>query len=169
MHEHYSQLDGHIIYQVSNEIIQLKQVNTPVELYYHKLKGYWDELDALEAPYACTCKCDCENGRKIGEKEQRKRLIQFLMGLDDSYTIIRGKILLMQPLSSKPYNMLTQEEKQRDIPKSNPLTIPTALNTYTNRNNSNSSKPNTPSTGQSSTGNRRTPFRKGVICTNYKK
>ena len=31
LHEHYSQLDGHRIYQVSNEIIQLKQVNTLVE------------------------------------------------------------------------------------------------------------------------------------------
>ena len=73
--EHYSQLDGHRIYQVSNEIIQLKQLNTPIELYYHKLKGFWDELDALEAPYACTCRCDCENGRTNGEREQRKRLI----------------------------------------------------------------------------------------------
>lgn len=171
LHEHYSQLDGHRTYQASNEIIQLKQVSTPVELYYHKLKGYWDELDALEAPYACTCKCDCENGRTNGEREQRKRLIQFLMGLDDSYTNIRGQILLLQPLPqvSKAYSMLRQEEKQRDIPKSNPLTIPTALNTYTNRNNSHSPKPNTPSTGQSTIGNRKTPFRKGVICTNCRK
>ncbi|GJW59835.1 cysteine-rich receptor-like protein kinase 8, partial [Tanacetum coccineum] len=64
-----------------------------------------DELDALEAPYACTCKCDCENGKTNGEREQRKRLIQFLIGLDDSYTNIRGQIPLMQPLPlvSKAY------------------------------------------------------------------
>lgn len=96
--EHYSQLDGHRIYQISNDIVQLKQTNTPLELYYHKLKGYWDELDALETPYMCTCSCDCENGKTNGEREQRKRLIQFLMGLDDSYTNVRGQILLMQPL-----------------------------------------------------------------------
>ncbi|GKB72279.1 cysteine-rich receptor-like protein kinase 8 [Tanacetum coccineum] len=84
LYEHYSQLDGHRIYQVTNDIVQLKQTNTPLELYYYKLKGYWDELDALEAPYACTCKCDCENGKTNGEREQRKRVIQFLMCLDDS-------------------------------------------------------------------------------------
>ncbi|GJT22210.1 7-deoxyloganetin glucosyltransferase-like protein [Tanacetum coccineum] len=86
LYEHYSQLDGHRIYQVSNDIVQLKQTNTPISLYYYKLKGYWDELDDLEASYACTCKCNCENRKTNGEREQRKRVIQFLMGLDDSYT-----------------------------------------------------------------------------------
>ncbi|GKE35286.1 hypothetical protein Tco_1454608, partial [Tanacetum coccineum] len=59
LNEHYSQLDGHIIYQ--------------------------DELDALEAPYDCVYPCDCTNGRNNGERYQRKRLIQFLIGLDKSY------------------------------------------------------------------------------------
>ncbi|GJW70285.1 hypothetical protein Tco_0127202 [Tanacetum coccineum] len=110
--EHYSQLDGHRIYQVTNDIINHKQSNTIIELYYHKLKGLWDELDALEAPYACLCKCDCDNGRTNGERDQRKRLIQFLMGLDESYTNVRGQILLMQPLPlvSKAYNQLPQDE-----------------------------------------------------------
>ncbi|GKA74355.1 cysteine-rich receptor-like protein kinase 8 [Tanacetum coccineum] len=156
---------------VSDQIVQLKQTNTPLELYYHKLKGYWDELDALEAPYACTCKCGCENGKTNGEREQRKRLIQFLMGLDDSYTNIRGQILLMQPLPlvSKAYGMLRQEEKQRDTPKSSLMSIPTALNTFsTNRNNT--TRTNTPNTtsGQTSV-TRKARFRKGVIYTNCQK
>ncbi|GKD00944.1 hypothetical protein Tco_1171218 [Tanacetum coccineum] len=71
---------------VSNDNVNLKQGNATVELYYHKLKGLWDELDALEAPYACGCPCDCENGRTNGEKDQVKRLIEFLIGLDESYT-----------------------------------------------------------------------------------
>jgi hypothetical protein len=79
LQEHYSQLDGHIIYQISNEILQLKQSNCTIEVYYHKIKGLWDELDAIEAPYACVC----EKGKENGQREQRKRLVQFLMGLDD--------------------------------------------------------------------------------------
>nr|GEV87558.1 retrovirus-related Pol polyprotein from transposon TNT 1-94 [Tanacetum cinerariifolium] len=54
--EHYSQLDGHRIYQFANEIVDLKQSNCTNEIYYHKLKGLWDELDAIEAPYAYTYK-----------------------------------------------------------------------------------------------------------------
>ena len=108
LQEHYSQLDGHRIYQLSNDITQLKQVNTSVEVYYQRLKGLWDEIDALEAPYICTCNCVCENGRHSGDREQRKRLIQFLMGLDECYSNIRGQILLIQPLPSvaKAYSMI---------------------------------------------------------------
>ncbi|GKB16126.1 cysteine-rich receptor-like protein kinase 8 [Tanacetum coccineum] len=144
--EHYSKLDGHKIYQVTNDIINHKQNNTAIELYYHKLKGLWDELDALEAPYACLCRCDCVNGRTNGEREQRKRLIQLLMGLDESYTNVRGQILLMQPLSlvSKAYSMLRQEEKQKDT-KFPLMNTPTALNTIGNhRNFSSTSRQFTP-------------------------
>nr|GEZ49066.1 cysteine-rich RLK (receptor-like protein kinase) 8 [Tanacetum cinerariifolium] len=133
LNEHYSQLDGHRIYQVSNDIANLKQGNNINELYYHKLKGLWDKLDALEAPYACVCPCDCTNGRNNSERDQRKRLIQFLMGLDESYTNVRGQILLIQPLPlvSKAYSMLRQEEMQREVPKPT-LTIPTTLNNTSN-------------------------------------
>lgn len=112
--EHYLQLDGHRIYQIANEIVELKQLNCTVEVYYHKLKGLWDELDAIEAPYACTCKCVCNNVKENSEREQRKRLVQFLMGLNECYTNIRGQILLMQPLPNvaKAYSMLRQEESK---------------------------------------------------------
>nr|GEX15549.1 retrovirus-related Pol polyprotein from transposon TNT 1-94 [Tanacetum cinerariifolium] len=72
--EHYSQLDRHRIYQLANEIVDLKQSNCTIEIYNHKLKGLWDELDAIEAPYTCTCKCVCVNGKENGEMEHRKRL-----------------------------------------------------------------------------------------------
>ncbi|XP_071708063.1 uncharacterized protein [Rutidosis leptorrhynchoides] len=69
LQENYSQLDGHRIYQLTNDIAQLKQTDCTVEIYYQKLKGIWDELDALESPYACTCQCNCENGRTNGERD----------------------------------------------------------------------------------------------------
>ncbi|GJY13660.1 cysteine-rich receptor-like protein kinase 8 [Tanacetum coccineum] len=85
LYEHYAQLDGYRIYHLVNDIIALKQQNCRIEVYYHKLKGLWDEHDALEAPYFCNC----ENGKNNGDKEQRKRLIQFLMGLDECYSNLR--------------------------------------------------------------------------------
>ncbi|GJW23478.1 hypothetical protein Tco_0034100 [Tanacetum coccineum] len=123
--EHYSQLDGHRIYQLANEI---------------------DELDAIEAPYACTCKCICVNGKENGEREHRKRLIQFLMG---------------------------QEEKQRETQKQHINTL-IALNTYRNSHSSsyNSSQRNTnpinPIQPNTQTDKRNT-FRKGVFCGYCKK
>ncbi|GJX45393.1 cysteine-rich receptor-like protein kinase 8 [Tanacetum coccineum] len=116
LNKHYSQLDGHRFYQISNDIVQLKQQNYDVEVYYQKLKGYWDKHDALEAPYMCICPCNCENGRTNGDRDQRKRLIQFLIGLGECYSNLRGQILLMQPLPTvaKAYGMIRQEEKRRE-------------------------------------------------------
>ncbi|GJT41668.1 cysteine-rich receptor-like protein kinase 8 [Tanacetum coccineum] len=93
LQEHYSQLDGHRVYQLTHDLVQLKQNNTAIKIYYHKLKGLWDEVD--------------------GERDQWKRLIQFLMGLDECYANIRGQILLMNPVPTvaKAYNMIRQEEK----------------------------------------------------------
>nr|GEU40228.1 cysteine-rich RLK (receptor-like protein kinase) 8 [Tanacetum cinerariifolium] len=114
LQEQYARIDGHRIFQLSHDMVQLKQVNCNIEVYYHKLKGFWDEYDALEAPYMCTCVCNGNNERINGERDQRKQLIQFLMGLDESYSNVRGQILLMQPLPSaaKAYTMVRQKEKQ---------------------------------------------------------
>ncbi|GKA77186.1 hypothetical protein Tco_0783647 [Tanacetum coccineum] len=174
LQEHYSQLDGHRIYQLSNEIIELKQSNCTIEVFDHKLKGLWDEIDAIEAPYACTCKCVCDNGKENGKREQRKRLIQFLIGLDECYTNIRGQILLIQPLPlvAKAYSMLRQEEKQIDFSKHSsqtPITLNTCKNAYTPsyRNNNH---PNTPNnlTNRLQTEKRNT-FWKGIFCGYCKK
>ena len=42
--------------------------------------------------------------------------MQFLMGLNDSYTTVHGPILLRQPLPTirKAYSLILQEEKQRE-------------------------------------------------------
>ena len=43
--------------------------------------------------------------------------MQFLMGLNESYSAIQGQILLMNPLPdvTKAYSSIVQEEKQRSL------------------------------------------------------
>ncbi|GJW32106.1 hypothetical protein Tco_0052138 [Tanacetum coccineum] len=160
------------MYKLVNDIVALKQQNCNIEVYYHKLKGLWDEHDALESPYLCHCVCNCENGKNNGDKEQKKRLIQFLMGLDECYSNLRGQILLLQPLPTvaKAYGMIRQEEKQREgiLPK--PLgSIALSAQTYISQSYKNnnthrgttSQYPNRPQTG------RRSTFRPGVYYTNF--
>ncbi|GJZ43260.1 cysteine-rich receptor-like protein kinase 8, partial [Tanacetum coccineum] len=69
LQEHYFHVDGHRVYQLTNDLVQLKQNNLAIEIYYHKLKGLWDEYDSLEAPYMCFCACVYENGRINGERD----------------------------------------------------------------------------------------------------
>ena len=179
LQELYAQIDGHRIYQISNDIVQLKQVDCTIEIYYHKLKGLWDEINALEAPYVCVCVCNCENGKENGERYQRKRLIQLLTGLDESYSNIRGQMLLMQPLPTvvKAYNMIRHEEKQREgiLPKpSNSAAFSTFSSGQRGYNQGNRNNRSKFYQGESSrshyssaeTTERRSSFKKGVICGN---
>ncbi|KAL9259860.1 hypothetical protein AKJ16_DCAP08654 [Drosera capensis] len=55
-------------------------------------------------------------GKAIAEMMQNQCLIQFLIGLDDSYKNVKGTILMMQPLPSvsQAYQMVIEVEKQRD-------------------------------------------------------
>jgi len=44
-------------------------------------------------------------------------MIHFLMGLNDSYTSVRGSLSMMNPLPSlgQTYSLLIQEERQRQV------------------------------------------------------
>jgi len=77
-----------------------------VAAYYIKLKGLWDELVSFNSE-TCTC----------GAQNDRTKLIQFLIGLNESYSGTRGQILLMNPLPlvRQAYASVVQEEKQREL------------------------------------------------------
>ncbi|KAL5769281.1 hypothetical protein ACOSQ2_016064 [Xanthoceras sorbifolium] len=78
------------------------QEQQSVSSYYTKLKGFLDEL----ASYSDAAH---------GIQQDQQKLKQFLMGLNESYSSIRGQILLMNPLPSirQAYASACQEEKQR--------------------------------------------------------
>ncbi|RVW13323.1 hypothetical protein CK203_088995 [Vitis vinifera] len=92
----------------SRDIACLRQEQLSVFAYYTKLKGLWDEL----ASY---------NAAAHGAQQDQQKLMQFLMGLNESYSAIRGQILLMNPLPSvrQAYSSVSQEEKQRLLTSTN--------------------------------------------------
>lgn len=94
--DRFSSINGYKIYQVLGVLQSLDQDDKSVEIYYHKLKNFLDEYVVLEPIMNCTY-----GAHKVQEeRDQRKKLIKFLMGLQDSYSTARGQILIMDPLSS---------------------------------------------------------------------
>ncbi|XP_074323136.1 uncharacterized protein LOC141660076 [Apium graveolens] len=92
--ERFSGTNGHRVYQVLKDIHSLDQGNKSVEVYFHKLKALWDEYAVLEPNVRCTC-----GAHKVQtERDQKRKLLQFLMGLHDGNAAVRGQILLMNPL-----------------------------------------------------------------------
>ncbi|XP_017256394.1 uncharacterized protein LOC135147298 [Daucus carota subsp. sativus] len=111
----FSSIDGHRIYQILKDLHALEQGDKSVEIYYHKMKNLWDEYVALEPTTTCKCSAKCDSHLVVEARHQRKRLLQFIIGLNDSFSNARGQILMMDPLPSitQAYSLVKQEEKQR--------------------------------------------------------
>ncbi|XP_034212833.1 uncharacterized protein LOC117625376 [Prunus dulcis] len=107
LHERFSQSNAPHIFQLQPETSYLTQDQLSVVAYYTKLKGLWDELASYTDSSTCICAAHGD----------RNKLMQFLMGLNESYSAVRGQILLMNPLPSvrQAYASISQEEKQHTL------------------------------------------------------
>lgn len=85
------------------------------------MKKLWEELTILSAKSICSCTCTCGAKDTMHKAEQDKQLIQFLMDLNEVYTIIRGSMLMMNqlPFMGQVFAFLVQEEKQREFKPNN--------------------------------------------------
>ncbi|XP_049413174.1 uncharacterized protein LOC125876101 [Solanum stenotomum] len=121
----YDQTNGAQLYQTQKEINDLSQGILDITTYYTRMKKLWEELNSLCITSQCNCVCICGAKTNLLKAEQDRRLIQFLMGLNEVYTIIRGSILMMNPLPSmaQAFALLVQEEKQREFKPNNQLFV----------------------------------------------
>jgi hypothetical protein len=94
LQDRFSQLNGPRIFQLQQNMSSLSQNNDSVSTYFTALKGLWDELDNHQ-PLPC---CTCGAMKILQAKHQRQYVYQFLMGLNESFSHIRGQILLIDPL-----------------------------------------------------------------------
>ncbi|XP_075475798.1 uncharacterized protein LOC142512403 [Primulina tabacum] len=102
--ERFDKICGSRIYAIHRDIVRLSQGSSTISVYFSKLKQLWDELASL----VTSPSCECPTSRSYVEYEQQQRLIQFLMGLNDSYGPIRSQILFMSPLPyvSQAYSLV---------------------------------------------------------------
>ncbi|XP_057950866.1 uncharacterized protein LOC131145683 [Malania oleifera] len=109
----FQQSNGPRLYQLKKDISDLMQENLTVTAYFTRLKGLWDEL----SNYIATKKCVCGQGCACVKSSHEDYVLQFLMGLNDTYSQIRIQILLSDPLPSinKVYALIVQEERQRAV------------------------------------------------------
>ena len=88
------------MHHLKQAIAAFKQENLTVSDYYTTLKGLWDELLNYKPIPGCTCgaKCICGLSRILLEYQHYDCVHSFLMGLNNSFAVVRGQILLMEPL-----------------------------------------------------------------------
>nr|XP_025888954.1 uncharacterized protein LOC112942267 [Solanum lycopersicum] len=80
---------------------------------FDKLKDLWDEFDSIVPPPSCECVRSKDYSYNMG----RQKLLQFLMGLNESYAQARSQILMLnpQPSVNQCYAMIVHDESQRAL------------------------------------------------------
>ena len=86
-------------------------------VYYTTMKRLWDELDDMSEVPVCACATSCQAIKKTMALAERQRLMHFLMHLNENYEVLRGQILLLDPLPNvnKAYSMIQRVETQRNV------------------------------------------------------
>ena len=92
--ESSNKINGSRLYQLHRNIFTLTQGVSTVSDYFTKLKNLWDGYDSILP----TPSCDCSKAKEFVEHMQYQRLLQFIMGLNDSFSHARG--LMMHNLSN---------------------------------------------------------------------
>ena len=118
LEERYGQASGTVLYAVQQDLYKLKQGQDSVSSYYTKIKMIWDELDAIDPiPVSDCTHCTGILIQKLIKSQEDRRLVDFLMKLNDGFEIMRGNILVMSPLPSisHVYRLLLQEESHKKL------------------------------------------------------
>jgi hypothetical protein len=114
--DRFSQQNGPRIFQIQKSISDLRQENLSVSNYFTILKGLWDEL----LNYRPLPPCTCGTMKVHNEYQQQEYVMQFLMGLNESYAHAKGQILMLNPFPpiNKVFSLVIQEERQKEVSNS---------------------------------------------------
>ncbi|XP_072083676.1 uncharacterized protein [Arachis hypogaea] len=110
--EHFQHGNGPRVFELKCDLMNLRQGVMSVSQYFTRIKVLWEELNSYR-----PVQCNCSDARAMQEFLQTKCIHCFLMGLDESFSQIRGQILLLEPFPTinKVLSLVTQEEKHRAI------------------------------------------------------
>jgi len=101
------------IFQLRRQLVSTQQGTDSVSTYYTKIKCIREELASYRPEFHCTC----GGLQQLQDQTDTEYVMCFLMGLNESFSNIRGQILLSDPLPSIDHvlSILLQEEAQREI------------------------------------------------------
>ena len=108
----------------------MKQNGCSVSEYYTRMRGIWEELDAMsDLPRITIVAEEVVNFlQALAKQQQEQKLFQILNGLDEDYSAKRSQVLFMHslPFVESVCAMLQQEELQREVLSRNAVPIESA-------------------------------------------
>jgi len=114
LHERFIKVDRIRITTLRSSINSLKQGNKSVIDYFTELKALWEEFSSHRPIPNCVCvhPCRCDASKVAKDHINEDQIMQFLTGLNDTFSVVKTQILLLDPLPSlnKVYSLVVQEE-----------------------------------------------------------
>ncbi|KAL0397063.1 UNVERIFIED_CONTAM: Retrovirus-related Pol polyprotein from transposon TNT 1-94 [Sesamum calycinum] len=114
----YGRSNGPMVYKLQREISSVSQNDLSLTAYLTKVTKLWNELSALAPVPKCRCGgCSCGINKAIDDLTSSTQVMQFLMGLHDSFNNERSQILMLDPLPDieKTFSMVYSVEEQRSV------------------------------------------------------
>ncbi|KAL5537688.1 hypothetical protein UlMin_046008 [Ulmus minor] len=101
------------VFQIKQLLGNLVQGSSDVIGYFTRLRTLWEELKDFR-PFPV---CSCGAMKQLIDLQQQGYVLQFLMGLNESFSQVRAQILMLDPLPSinKVFSLIVQEERQRSL------------------------------------------------------
>ncbi|KAI3520153.1 hypothetical protein L1887_09386 [Cichorium endivia] len=104
----FEKINGSVIFNVYQKINLHTQGSDNVSDYFNSLNGLWKEFDSLSNLSVCTCAAFKDHQ----SFSNQLKVMQFLMGLNDTYSQIRSNILMHETLPSvqSAFSTISREE-----------------------------------------------------------
>jgi len=112
LNERFKQRNGLLIFHlIKHELITLQQGSMFVSSFFSKLCSLWKSLLELKPSHSYTC----EGIKPWCDFEQLEYAMQFLMGLNESFSTILGQILSMDPFPpiTKVFAFIVKKKAKR--------------------------------------------------------
>lgn len=105
--------------ELHKELYQSKQGTQSMTEFFTSLSTIWEELDNFRPVPECKCrvKCTCDAFSDVLKHREDDRVIRFITGLNDNYSMVQNQVLLMDPLPDpdRAFSMVVQFERQNGL------------------------------------------------------
>ncbi|XP_074337881.1 uncharacterized protein LOC141675067 [Apium graveolens] len=106
------------VYALEQQLNELTQGADKISEFFTKMKSMWDAMSDANPLPQCTClKCTCHLEQRVHQMQETQRMIQFMMKLNDDYSVVRANILMQVPMPNvtSAYRLFAQEERHKEI------------------------------------------------------
>lgn len=86
------------VYALEKSLSAIAKGSQSLVVNYINFKSFWDEWLSYGPSWKCNCDvmltCTCELPNLVVKTQEKDVLIKYLIGLDESYDVIRSQILI---------------------------------------------------------------------------